>query len=116
MSVHPGLSDQLELVLLLSATWRRHLKAAHAGHSQLQQREPSLSDGRERERVRLQAGLHRLGLPCSPTYLQTMLSQYDEDHDGTPPLGCAQHAVHLWHCWSPSKPALPGPADHALPV
>ena len=41
-----------------------------------------------------QAGLSRMGLPCSEDYLQEMMTQYDEDHDGTVDFDEFQRYVH----------------------
>lgn len=41
-----------------------------------------------------QAGLARMGLPCSEDYLREMMNQYDEDHDGTVDFQEFQHYVH----------------------
>ncbi|KAK9847953.1 hypothetical protein WJX84_002394 [Apatococcus fuscideae] len=40
------------------------------------------------------AGLSRMGLPCSEDYLQEMMTQYDEDHDGTVDFDEFQRYVH----------------------
>ena len=40
-----------------------------------------------------QAGLARMGLPCSEDYLREMMNQYDEDHDGTVDFQEFQHYV-----------------------
>ena len=44
--------------------------------------------------LRMQAGLTRMGLPCSEDYLNEMMNQYDEDHDGTVDFVEFQHYVH----------------------